>query len=310
MLPGSPTGHIPSDSKLFLNRELSLLEFQRRVLEEAQDESSPLLERVKFLAIFGNNMDEFYMVRVSGILKQIEAGITDLSPDGATPREQLAAIRKRAAELSDEAHKCFTRKLLPRLDRAGIHVLEYRKLNQSQKERADDYFSEVVYPVLTPLALDPGHPFPHISNLSLNLAIVIKDAKGREKFARLKVPDTLPRLVPVKRSSGSVRVDGTVPHQHYFVWLEQVIAANLGLLFPGLTVVASYPFRILRDADIEIQELEAEDLIDTMEQNIRRRKFGDVVSVSINSEMPASIRERVVREMARVTRAAGGQPGD
>jgi polyphosphate kinase len=294
MLPGSATDHHPSDSKLFLNRELSLLEFQRRVLEEAQDESNPLLERVKFLAILGNNMDEFYMVRVSGILKQIEAGITDVSPDGATPREQLAAIRKRAVELSEEALRCFTRKILPRLDKAGIHVLDYAKMSQAQKERVNDYFSEVVYPVLTPLALDPGHPFPHISNLSLNLAIVIKDAKGREKFARLKVPDTLPRLVPVKRSSGSVRVDGTVPHQHYFVWLEQVIAANLGLLFPGLSVVASYPFRILRDADIEIQELEAEDLIDTMEQNIRRRKFGDVVSVSINSEMPASIRELLV----------------
>jgi len=294
MLSATPPSPVQPDPKLYLNRELSLLEFQRRVLEEAQDETNPLLERVKFLAIFGNNMDEFYMVRVSGILKQVEAGVSEVSPDGLTPREQLAAIRKRAIVLSEEARKCFKKKLLPRLDKAGIHVLDYARLSKIQRERVNDYFSEVIYPVLTPLALDPGHPFPHISNLSLNLAIVIKDAKGREKFARLKVPDTLPRFVPVKRSSGSLRVDGTVPYQHYFVWLEQVIAANLGLLFPGLTVVASYPFRILRDADIEIQELEAEDLIDTMEQNIRRRKFGDVVSVSLSSDMPASIRELLV----------------
>jgi polyphosphate kinase len=287
-------GSVPPDPKKFLNRELSLLEFQERVLEEAQDESNPVLERVKFLAILGSNMDEFYMVRVSGILKQVEAQILDLGPDGLTPREALAAIRKRAIELSDAAHKCFTRKILRRLDKAGIHILDYGKLNKVQKERADDYFREVIYPVLTPLALDPGHPFPHISNLSLNLAIVIKDAKGREKFARLKVPDTLPRLVPVKRSSGGVRVDGTVPHQHYFVWLEQLIAANLGLLFPGMTVIASYPFRIIRDADVEIQELEAEDLLETMKQSIRRRKFGEVVSVSITEEMPAAIRELLI----------------
>jgi polyphosphate kinase len=285
------------DQKLFLNRETSLLEFQRRVLEEAQDESNPLLERVKFLAIFGSNMDEFFMVRVSGIMKQVEAQILDVSPDGRTPREQWAAIRKEAGELYEAAHRCFARKVLPRLDRAGIHILNYSKLNQSQKERADDYFREMVYPVLTPLALDPGHPFPHISNLSLNLAIVIKDSKGREKFARLKVPDTLARLVPVKRSSGGVRTDGTVPHQHYFVWLEQVIAANLGLLFPGMTVVASYPFRVLRDADIEIQELEAEDLLETMKQNIRQRRFGDVVSLVVTEEMPATVRELLIENL-------------
>ncbi len=279
---------------LYINRELSLLEFQRRVLEEAWDESKPLLERIKFLAIFGSNMDEFFMVRVSGIRKQVEARIMDVSPDGATPPDQLAAIRKLAQELMIEAQQCYQRKLLPQLDKAGIHPIDYQKLSKSQKERTDTYFKEVIYPVLTPLALDPGHPFPHISNLSLNLAIVIRDKKGNEKFARLKVPDTLPRLLPIKRSSGSVRKDGTIPHQHYFVWLEQVIAANLHDLFPGMEVTSVHPFRIVRDADIEIQELEADDLLETMQQNIRKRKFGSVVQVAVYESMPENIRELLV----------------
>ncbi len=279
---------------LYLNRELSLLEFQRRVLEEAWDESKPLLERIKFLAIFGSNMDEFFMVRVSGIRKQVEARIMEVSPNGMTPPDQLAAIRKLALELMIEAQRYYQRKLLPMLDKEGVHIIEYQKLNKTQKERADTYFKEVVYPVLTPLALDPGHPFPHISNLSLNLAIVIRDKKGNEKFARLKVPDTLPRLLPIKRSSGGVRKDGTIPHQHYFVWLEQVIAANLNDLFPGMEVIAAHPFRIVRDADIEIQELEADDLLETMQQSIRKRKFGSVVQVAVYESMPENIRELLV----------------
>jgi polyphosphate kinase len=286
-----------SSSSLYINRELSLLEFQRRVLEEAQDENNPLLERVKFLAIFGSNMDEFFMVRVSGLRKQVEAGIIELSPDGMTPREQLAAIRKRAIELFNDAHQCLQRKLLPKLDKAGIHILDYEKLSKAQKERADVYFHELVYPVLTPLALDLAHPFPHISNLSLNLAIVIRDPKGNEKFARLKVPGTLPRLVPIKRSSGATRKDGTIPFHHYFVWLEQVIAANIGLLFPGMEVVSVHPFRIVRDADIEIQELEADDLLESMEQSIRKRKFGSVAQVSVYESMPADIRDLLVENL-------------
>ena len=279
---------------LYINRELSLLEFQRRVLEEAWDESKLLLERIKFLAIFGSNMDEFFMVRVSGIRKQVEARIMEISPDGMTPSDQLAAIRKLSQELLNEAHRYYQRKLLPKLDKTGIHVIDYQKLIKTQKERADTYFKEVVYPVLTPLALDPGHPFPHISNLSLNLAIVIRDKKGNEKFARLKVPDTLPRLLPIKRSSGGVRKDGTIPYQHYFVWLEQVIAANLNDLFPGMEVTSAHPFRIVRDADIEIQELEADDLLETMQQNIRKRKFGSVVQVAVYESMPENIRELLV----------------
>jgi len=279
---------------LYINRELSLLEFQRRVLEEAWDETKPLLERIKFLAIFGSNMDEFFMVRVSGIRKQVEARIMEVSPDGMTPPDQLAAIRKLSQELLNEAQRCYQRKLLPMLDKTGVHLIDYHKLNKAQKERADTYFKEVIYPVLTPLALDPGHPFPHISNLSINLAIVIRDKKGNEKFARLKVPDTLPRLLPIKRSSGGVRKDGTIPYQHYFVWLEQVIAANLDNLFPGMEVIDAHPFRIVRDADIEIQELEADDLLETMQQNIRKRKFGSVVQVAVYESMPENIRELLV----------------
>jgi polyphosphate kinase len=283
-----------SSPSLYINRELSLLEFQRRVLEEAWDETKPLLERIKFLAILGSNMDEFFMVRVSGIRKQVEARIMEVSPDGMTPPDQLAAIRRLSQELMIEAQRCYQKKLLPKLEKAGIHIIDYYKLNKTQKERADTYFKEVVYPVLTPLALDPGHPFPHISNLSLNLAIVIRDKKGNEKFARLKVPDTLPRLLPIKRSSGGVRKDGTIPYQHYFVWLEQLIAVNLVNLFPGMEVTSAHPFRIVRDADIEIQELEADDLLETMQQNIRKRKFGSVVQVAVYESMPENVRELLV----------------
>ncbi len=283
--------------ELFLNRELSLLEFQNRVLEEALDESNPLLERVKFLAIFGSNMDEFFMVRVSGLRKQVEAGLIEVSPDGLTPREQLAAIRKRSLELFNIAHQCLQRKLLPQLHKAGIHILDYEKLSKAQKEKADAYFRETVYPVLTPLALDLAHPFPHISNLSLNLAIVIRDKKGGEKFARLKVPGTLPRLIPIKRSSGATRKDGTIPYHHYFAWLEQVIAANIGLLFPGMEIVSVHPFRIVRDADTEIQEIEADDLLESMEQTIRQRKFGSVAKVSVYDKLPPSIRDILIENL-------------
>jgi polyphosphate kinase len=288
---------IPLSPELFINRELSLLEFQRRVLEEAQDENNPLLERLRFISIFGSNMDEFFMVRISGIRKQVEAHITDVSPDGLTPRDQLAALRKRAIELYGEAQQCLSHKLFPKLDKAGIHILNYPRLSKSQKEKTDAYFKEVVYPILTPLALDPGRPFPHISNLSVNLAIVIRDPKGNEKFARVKVPNTLPRLIPIKHSSGGARKDGTIPYHHYFVWLEQVIAANIGLLFPGMEVLETHPFRVIRDADTEIQEIEADDLLETMQQTIRRRKFGSVVQIAIYESMPAAIRDLLVENL-------------
>jgi len=286
-----------NDPKLYINRELSLLEFQRRVLEEAQDVNNPLLERVKFLAIVGSNLDEFFMVRVAGLEKQVEAGILDLPPDGLTPAEQLAAIRRLALQIMSLARDCLLKDLLPALNKAGIHIRNYNELDEHQKASAKNYFDEVVFPVLTPLAFDPGHPFPHISNLSLNLAVLIRDKERQQHFARIKVPDTLPRFVPIKRSSGSVRKDGTVPYHHYFVWLEQVIAANLDALFPGMEVVEAHPFRVTRDADLEIQELEAEDLLESMEQSVRQRRFGAVVRVTLNAEIPAYIREILVENL-------------
>ncbi len=286
-----------SDPKLYINRELSLLEFQQRVLEEAIDETQPLLERVKFLAIVGSNLDEFFMVRVGGLKMQMAAGVVDFSIDGLTPAEQLAAIRKVAQRLMVAARTCYSEQVLPELTEAGIHILDYEDLTEKQRENVSNYFNEVIFPVLTPLAFDPGHPFPHISNLSLNLAILIEDADGQSHFARVKVPNSLPRLLPIKRSSGSVRKDGTVPHHHYFVWIEQVIAAHLDSLFPGMQVIEAHPFRVTRNADMEIQELEADDLLETMETNVRQRRFGAVVRLAVSSTMPENLREILIRNL-------------
>lgn len=285
------------DPKLYFNRELSLLEFFARVLEEARDERNPLLERVKFLSIVGSNLDEFFMVRVGGLKQQIEAGLVDVSPDGLSPAEQLAAIRKAALKLMQEARIGWQAELLPRLAEAGIQVLNYSQLTEAQKTKIDQYFDEVVYPVLTPLAFDPGRPFPHISNLSLNLAVLIRDKKGPERFARVKVPNTLPRLIPIKRSSGGTRKDGTVPHNHYFVWLEQVMAAHLDKLFPGMTIVQAHPFHVTRDADVVIKELEAGDLMESMEQTVRQRRFGSVVRVKLTEAMPEHLRELLIENL-------------
>jgi len=286
-----------NDPRLFINRELSMLEFQRRVLEEALDETNPLLERVKFLAILGSNLDEFFMLRVSGLKKQVDAGVVNLPPDGMPPAEQIAAIRKSTLQLIAQARDCLRNDLLPRLNQSGIHVLDYAELDEKQKGHVKSYFDEVIFPVLTPLAFDPGHPFPHISNLSLNLAVLIRDERGLEHFARIKVPDTLPRLVPIKRSSGGVRKDGTVPYHHYFVWLEQAISVNLDKLFPGMEVLEAHPFRVTRDADVEIQELEAFDLLETIEQNVRQRRFGSVVRVTVNDDMPDHIRNILLKNL-------------
>jgi polyphosphate kinase len=282
---------------LYLNRELGLLAFQERVFGEAQDEKNPLLERVKFLGILGSNLDEFFMVRFGGLKMQHDAGVVDFSIDGQDPAEQLASIRKTAPALMIEARKLFHEILKPKLDKAGIHVLTYDELTQKQKGQVKDYFNEVIFPVLTPLAFDPGHPFPHISNLSLNLAIVIRDQQKKEYFARLKVPASLPRLLPIKRSSGSVKRDGTVPHNHYFVWIEEVICAHLEALFPGMHVVESYPFRVIRNADMEVQEMEAGDLLETIEESILKRRFGDVVQLTLSNETPEHIRMILVENL-------------
>jgi polyphosphate kinase len=285
------------DASLYVNRELSLLEFQCRVFDEAKDVRNPLLERAKFLAILGNNMDEFFMVRVGGLRMQLDAGVAELSQDGKTPAEQLAEIRVIAYKILEEARGYLRTTLLPELNKTGIHVLEYKDLNQKQKESADGYFNEVVFPVLTPLAFDPGHPFPHISNLSLSLAVLIQDHEGQTHFARVKVPATLPHLVPIKRSSGGSRRNGTVPHHHYFVLLDQLIAANLGALFPGMEVVDAHPFHVTRNGDFEIQELEASDLMETMEESVRKRRFGAVVRLTVDKNMPVNIKKLLIENL-------------
>lgn len=273
-----------------------MLQFFRRVLEEARDESNPLLERVKFLGIVGSNLDEFFMVRVAGLKQQIEAGIVERSPDGLTPAEQLAAVRKMAQQLMTDARECL-HDLLPQLDNAGVHILSYEALDRRQKTGVKQYFKEVVFPVLTPMAFDPGRPFPHISNLSLNLAVVIHDKDGEQHFARIKVPDTLPRLVPIKPPSGAMRKEGTGPPHYYFVWLEQVIAAHIDMLFPGMKVVEAHPFRITRDAEMVIQELEAEDLLETIEQSVRQRRFGQTVRVTVTDSTPTHVRNILIENL-------------
>ena len=293
-----PTAPDLDDPGLFINRETSQLEFFHRVLEEAQDERNPLLERVKFLSIVGSNLDEFFMVRVAGLKQQLDSGVVDPSDDGLTPAEQLALIRKAALSLMTESRDLWLNILMPKLQEAGIYVVDYAALTERQLANVRKYFDDVVFPVLTPLAVDPGRPFPHISNLSLNLAVLIRTAQGDERFARIKVPDTLPRLVPIKRSSGSLRKDGTVPHNHYFVWLEQVIAANVSMLFPGMEMVEVHPFRVIRDADPVIQDLEADDLLETVEQSVLDRRFGSVVNMAINETMPERLQQILIENLA------------
>ena len=299
-VPASPSeAEIALDSPaLYINRELSLLQFQRRVLEEAQDPQNPLLERVKFLSIVGSNLEEFFMVRVGGLIMQNEAGVSELSVDGLTPARQLAEIRKLAEKIMNEARTYWNRTLVPELDKAGIHILKYSKLSQRQRETVDRYFDEIVFPVLTPLAVDPGHPFPHISNLSLNLAVVVRDNQnGQRRFARVKVPPSLPQLVPIRRSSGGLRRDGTVPHHHYFIWLDELITNRLEHLFPGLEVIEAFSFHVTRNADIQIQELEALDLLETMEENVRNRRFGAVTRLMVDRDMPEDVRDILIDNM-------------
>jgi len=287
----------PAPGHLFCNREVSLLHFQARVLEEACDPDHPLLERVKFLAILGSNLDEMAMVRLAGLLAQKQAGVTDLSLDGQTPAEQLVVMRKEIARLQNLARAEWRERLQPALDKAGIHVLTFDQLNEKQQQQAEKVFLEEIFPVLTPQGYDPGHPFPHISSRSLNLAVGVRDQLGQEHFARLKVPSSLPRLVPLKRSSGGERRDGTVPHHHYFVWIEQLIAANVQHLFPGMTILASAPFRVIRDADIEIQELEAGDLLETMSERVYERQFGAAVRLETSDTMSKTGRRVLIANL-------------
>ncbi len=286
-----------SARELYVNRELGLLAFQRRVLEEAEDHGNPLLERVKFLAILGSNIDEFFMVRVAGLLEQADAGIVEAGPDGMTLRAQLITIRREIKKLLADAHKCLADRLLPALEEAGIRILNYSELSSKQLALANTNFAEVIFPVLTPLAFDPGRPFPHISNLSLNLAVLLRDSKGAEHFARVKIPDSLPPFIALTHAKKRNAKGPRPPENEAFVWIEQVIAANLSTLFRGMEIIESHSFHVTRDADIEIKELEAEDLLETIEEGVRQRRFGSVVRLQVGDDMPAHILEILINNL-------------
>ncbi len=277
-------------ASLYFNRELSWLEFNRRVLEEAMDERHPLLERVKFLSIFSTNLDEFYMIRVAGLKQQIAAGVQSRSPDGMTPAEQLAAIRRATIPLLELHRACWLDDIKPKLCQQGIHLLDYDQLTAEQRATCTSYFEREVFPVLTPLAFDPTHPFPHISNLSLNLAVVIHDPDHGELFARVKVPAVLPRLVPVEGGACDDPEDIPPERRYCYTWLEQIITANVAALFPGEEIIECYTFRITRNADMEIEEEEAGDLLRMIEEGVRQRRFGAVVRLQVQHNMPERVR--------------------
>src|SRR5581483_148956 len=284
---GRPSIHVDlKDPSLYINRELSLLAFQRRVLEEAQDETNPLLERLKFLSIVGSNLDEFFMVRVAGLIRWRQPGSPEVGADGLSPADQLEAIRTEVNALMTNAARCYRRQLAPALEEAGIYVRTFNSLTEAQQSRASKYFESSVFPVLTPLAFDPGRPFPHISNLSLNLAVIIRDGNGEQHFARVKVPEALPQLIRVDAPQTGARRKA---QKQTFIWLEELIVANLDALFPGMRVVEAHPFHVTRDADIEIQELEAGDLLETTEEGLRQRRFGDVVRLQVDQDMPPAM---------------------
>ena len=275
-----------ADAALYINRELSWLEFNARVLHEAFDERNPLLERLKFLSIFGTNLDEFYMVRVAGLRRQMAAGMESSAPDGMTSHEQLAAIKERVAELIELQRTCLHEQLLPNLEKHGVRLVQMEDLSTDEFQKIDEFFESQVFPVLTPLAVDPSHPFPYISNLSLSLAVQLKNPEtGAEEFARVKVPKSLPRWVPTG-------VD------HRFVPLERLISANLSALFPGMDIETSNVFRVTRYSDLELTHSEEpEDLMALIEEQVFRRRFAEVVRVEIESGTPPELQELLLQEL-------------
>ena len=280
------------DSQYYFNRELSWLEFNYRVLHEALDSRTPLLERLKFTAIFSSNLDEFFMIRVSTLKEQVEAGVAKLTPDGRTPQQQLEEIEQRLRPMVAKQHENFEQQLRPQLAVLGVKLLNYTDLNQEQSLYCQRYFEKQVFPILTPLGVDPGHPFPHISNLSFNVAVVVKNQKTQEeRFARVKVPDILPRFVKLPQELPQF-------DEAKNVWtgipLEQVIAHNLSSLFPGLQIQEYSFFRITRDADFPIQD-EADDLLLAIQQEIGKRYFkGFAVRLELQASASALVRESLM----------------
>jgi polyphosphate kinase len=271
------------DHSLYFNREISWLAFNRRVLEEALDPSWPLLERMKFLAIFHSNLDEFFMIRVSGLHEQLEAAVTERSADGLSAPEQLRMIREIVCRDAGLAMTTLREDLEPKLAEAGVRILSWEEIDPDRRKELGTYFDNVVFPVLTPLAFDPAHPFPFVSNLSLSLAVELSEKKEkRAAFARVKVPASLPRFVPVPGASAK-SLD--------YVLLENLIEANLDRLFPGMEILGASAFRVTRDADIEIREDEAGDLLRSMTDNLRRRRFGAAIRLEVEERCPERVRE-------------------
>jgi polyphosphate kinase len=273
-------------SEYYFNRELSWIAFNQRVLQEGLDARTPLLERVKFFAIFSTNLDEFFMVRVAGTKKKINEEEEILTDDGITPEAQLKSIHQALSPLVRKQHQSFEYHLRHELKQANINILNYTDLDSKHHSYLKQYFYDKLFPVLTPLAVDPAHPFPYISNLSLNLAVVVQDQETQEKFfARVKVPHLLPRFVAIPKEP------------HTFVPLEQVISHNLEALFPGMAILEYYPFRITRDADLDIEEDEADDLISALQAELRKQKFGAVVRLEISAQTPEDIRSNLIKQL-------------
>ncbi|MBE0571749.1 MAG: polyphosphate kinase 1 [Ignavibacteriaceae bacterium] len=275
------------EPKNFFNRDLSWVEFNRRVMEEALNPELPLLEKVKFISIFHSNLDEFYMIRVSGLKEQIAANILEPTIDGLTPLEQVQKIDKALRPMLEQLNKYWSYEIVPALKESKIFVQKIVDFSEEEQIKLREYFKKEIYPILTPLAFDPGRPFPYISNLSLNLAVLIRNPKGDTHFARVKVPNTLPRLLPVDDIINPNRKpNNNGGFEAKFVWFGDLIRANLDLLFPGVEVVEAHKFRVTRDTDIELQEDEADDLLRVIEENIRQRRFGQVVRMEVESSMP------------------------
>lgn len=307
--------HIPEDDgwslpplkpKLYINRELSWLEFNRRVLQEMSDRTNPLLERVKFAAIFSTNLDEFFMIRVAGAKRKVVAGIADRGADGRTPIQAYRAIHDLTQELLSQHATCVMDELFPALRDSGIEVVQYDELRKSERKALEQVFEREVFPVLTPQAVDRGRRFPHVSNDSVNLIVVLKSKQGH-RFARVKIPALLPRFVPVPATApegasgqvldGAIYVDEQTPLR--FALMEQVVMAHMDRLFPGSQVVASYPFHLLRDSDVEPDEddQDADDLLEIMRETLSQRPFGSAVRIDIDTSMPDPIRRWLLEQV-------------
>jgi polyphosphate kinase len=287
-----------NDPQYYFNRELSWLEFNRRVLAEALDERTLLLERLKFMAIFSSNLDEFFMVRIAALKKQVAAGVSKLSMDGCTAQQQLEAITKVLTPMFQEQHRHFEKVLKKSLVKSGIHLLNYVDLNQEQRAYINGYFEDYIFPVLTPLAVDPSHPFPYISNLSLNLAVILKDPQiDHELFARVKVPKVLPRFIALpeelrQKYRGNAGVWTGVP-------IEQILTHNLEYLFPGMNILESYAFRVTRNADLSVEEDEADDLLLAIEKELQKRRIGgSSVRLEVEASIPAELRSMIMQELS------------